>query len=85
MRCVRKTQYDHPMPNPEPAPRRWAGRRDAAAYLGISVTSFWRLVEAGRITRYEIVPGQPKTARYDLNEIDTMVLACTPSGDTRAG
>lgn len=57
-------------------PRRWVSRQGAADYLGVSVTTLYRLVSAGRITRYPIIEGQAGTIRYDLNEIDQMVLAC---------
>lgn len=55
---------------PEPE-RRWAGRIAAAAYLGVHPSSLDRLADAGRITRYKV----GHLARFDLAEIDRMVLA----------
>lgn len=61
------------MTNPEePQPRRWVSRKTAAGYLDCHVTSLWRLVQAGKVSAYEITPGM---TRYDLDEIDAMVKA----------
>ena len=42
------------------------GMGDAAAFLGVSRTTLWRMIQAGRIEKVEILPGRHRVRRADL-------------------
>ena len=42
------------------------GMGDAAAFLGVSRTTLWRMIQAGRIEKVEILPGSHRVRRADL-------------------
>lgn len=72
------------MPDTTEHPRRWATRETAAEYLSISPFGVDRLARAGKITRYKV----GRLPRFDLNEIDAMMLgnrlgSARPAGATR--
>jgi excisionase family DNA binding protein len=56
-------------PTPE---RRWVTPEEAAGYLRVHKRTLSRMVADGRITGYML---SPTLIRYDLNEIDRMILA----------
>ena len=43
------------------------GMTQAAKYLGISRTSLWRLIRAGKFKRLELFPGNYRLRRVDLD------------------
>ena len=58
---------------PPPSTRRWANRKQTAAYLGVCLRTITDMTADGRITAYRL----GGTIRFDLNEIDA---SFTPSG-----
>lgn len=55
-----------------PARRAWLTRKEAAAYLGMSVDTLDRYREEGFITTYRLPYGDP---RFDPNELDEFLRA----------
>lgn len=44
------------------------GMTQAAALLGCSRTSLWRLIQSGRLEKVELLPGSYRVRRADLEE-----------------
>ena len=42
------------------------GMGEAAAFLGVSRTTLWRMIQVGRIEKVEILPGSHRVRREDL-------------------
>ncbi len=61
---------------PPRPPGRWATRTEVAKYLRVSYATVGRLGATGQLTRYKVA-GQ--LTRYDLDEVDRMVLASASS------
>jgi excisionase family DNA binding protein len=45
------------------------GMKAAAKFLGVSRTTLWRMVIAGRLKRVEVLPGSFRLRRVDLDAI----------------
>jgi excisionase family DNA binding protein len=67
---------------PPRPPGRWATRTEVAKYLRVSYATVGRLGATGQLTRYRVA-GQ--LTRYDLDEVDRMVLACSIPASAASG
>lgn len=67
---------DLPTQPPEPPLPRWATREEAAAHLGVHITTLIRMVNRGELTRYTV----GGVSRYNLNDIDALFLANADTG-----
>ena len=54
---------------------------DAAALMGVSRPTLWRMLNAGRLARVEILP---ETFRVRREEVETLVFGAVSGGDEGA-
>jgi hypothetical protein len=59
--------------------RRWLSREGAATYLDVAPSTIDRFAAAGRLTRRKV----GSLARYDIHEIDALVISGTDASATR--
>ena len=45
------------------------GMGDAAAFLGVSRPTLWRMIQAGKVEKVELFPGSHRVRREDLEDL----------------
>jgi excisionase family DNA binding protein len=72
------------MPAPAPAPTGplLMSMGPAAKFLGVSRTTLWRMIQAGRLAKVEVLPGSFRVRRADLEVLAHGHRKATPVSGT---